>query len=213
MYEILNNVLKDELKYKGVVILKYEINYPEIKKNRCEFGIHVFNQRNREEALKLEQYARGELFEEAKKTYDFNEANGYPVMVYELMKVYEITENNSLFVSLYSDEYTFTGGAHGMTIRKSQNFNIQIGKEIPLQYFYPNDENYVIKILQSINFQIKEQIENGTGQYFDNYCELVLQSINLKNFYVKNNKIIIFFQSYDIAPYSSGIPTFDRDKP
>lgn len=212
MYEIINNVLKDELKYDGMVILKYEINYPEIKFNKCEFGISIFNDRNKADALKLEKYAKGELFEDAKKTYEYNKNNNYPIMVYELIKQYEITENNALFISLYSDEYTFTGGAHGNTIRTSQNFNVQIGREIPLQYFYPNDENYVIKILQSINKQIKEQIENGTNQYFDNYCELLLQTINLNSYFVKNSKVNIYFQQYDIAPYSSGIPVFEIEK-
>ena len=209
MYEILNNVLKKKLEYKGEIILKYEINYPEIKNNINEFGIPIFNNKNKREALKLEEYAQSKLFDDAKKTYDYNKENGYPIMVYELIKNYEITENNPIFISLYSDEYIFSGGAHGNTVRKSQNFNVQIGKEIPLEYFYPNDENYVVKILQSINEQIAKQNQNEEGTYFDNYCELVLQTFNLKNFYVKNGNVYIFFQQYDIAPYSTGIPTFD----
>ena len=82
-----------------------------------------------------------------------------------------------------------------------------LGKQLDLCCFYPNNPYYVIDILKNINSQIKQQIEQG-GFYFDNYCELVLESFRLNNYYLTSNGISIFFQQYDIAPYSSGIPVF-----
>lgn len=96
-------------------------------------------------------------------------------------------------------------GAHGNTIRSSQNWDLRIGRQLPLSYFYPNNPNYVVDILRSIMTQIKENPEN----YFDNYCELVLENFNLDNYYVTPQYVVIYFQQYDIAPYSSGIPTFN----
>lgn len=96
-------------------------------------------------------------------------------------------------------------GAHGNTIRSSQNWNLRTGRQLPLSYFYPNNPNYVLDILRSIIAQIKENPEN----YFDNYCELVLETFNLESFYVTPESIAIYFQQYDIAPYSTGIPVFN----
>lgn len=95
----------------------------------------------------------------------------------------------------------------GITIRSSQNWDLQSGKQFLLSYFYKNPY-YIINILKEINLQIKNQIESGSNYYFDNYCELVLENFSFKNFYLTNDSVAIFYQQYDIAPYSSGIPIF-----
>ena len=99
----------------------------------------------------------------------------------------------------------FSGGAHGNTIRTSQTWNLNYQRMIPLYYFFDNNPYFIINVLKKINNQIKENPEN----YFDNYCDLVLQTFNEKNFYITQKNVIIYFQQYDIAPYSSGIPTFE----
>lgn len=45
--------------------------------------------------------------------------------------------------------------------------------------------------------------------YFDNTCNLVLDTFNPKSFYLLKDRVVIYFQQYDIAPYSSGIRTFE----
>lgn len=205
---IINNVFERSLYYKNTEILKYKIEYPQMVNSMYRVGEQVFNRYNLNKALKLKYYAETELFNEAKKLYDFNKENGYPVMVYEVDLVYNITHNMGKIISLYSDQYTFTGGAHGNTVREAQNWDLQLARQIPLQYFFPNNPYYIIDIIKEINKQIAEQMANGSGQYFDDYCQLVLETFNLKNYYIQNGNIVIFFQQYDIAPYSSGIPTF-----
>ena len=41
-----------------------------------------------------------------------------------------------------------------------------------------------------------------------NYAKLVIENFNFEQFYLIDNNIAIFYQQYDIAPYSSGIPVF-----
>lgn len=209
MNNIVNYEIRKELYYKDTLILKYKISYPQISNSSFKLGQKAFNSFNKNNAIELKLYCEGKLFEEAKKTYEFNSSNGYPIMVYEVILNYEITYNNNNIVSLFSDEYIFSGGAHGNTIRRSQNWNLETFRQIPLEYFYSNDKYYVINILKEINRQIKQQIDAGNNYYFDNYCELVLETFKLENYYLYPNYITIFFQQYDIAPYSSGIPTFN----
>lgn len=200
--------LKNELKYNDTVILTYKIQYPKITSSSCKFGIDTFNKFNENKAIELEQYVNTTLFKEAKEVYDYNKLHGYPIMVFEVILEYNVTYNEGCIVSLYYDQYEFTGGAHGNTIRTSQNWDLQNGYQIPLSYFYPNNPYYIIDILKNINSQIKEQILSGSNQYFDNYCELVLETFNLESYYLTPNAIAVYFQQYDIAPYSSGIPVF-----
>lgn len=207
MYRIIENTFERELYYKNTVILKYTIKYPRIINN--SIGANRFNRFNYEKAIKLKHYSENELFKEAKELYDYNVSNGYPVMMYEVFLDYTITYNQNSIVSLYSDEYIYSGGAHGNTIRSSQNWNINFAKQFSLESLFDNDCNYILDVLKDINNQIEQQIANGSNQYFENYCSLVLNTINPNNFYLNPGYITIFFQQYDIAPYSSGIPTFN----
>ena len=86
---------------------------------------------------------------------------------------------------------------------------MKLGEQFKLDSVFKDDPNYLLFILRDIIRQIELQIEQGTNQYFDNYCCLVLETFNTNQFYLYDkNTIVIFFGQYDIAPYSSGIPTF-----
>lgn len=206
--EIEKIVLEKNLYYKNTLVLKYNISYPRITSNFSFYGVSQFNQYNRIKALELKLYAEKDLFELAKNSYSYQYSNSFPITVYELIYDFTISYNENYILSLYSNEYEFTGGAHGNTTRNSQNWNIKLGNMFSLDYIFKNDSSYLLYILREINQQIRIQIDNGTNQYFDNYCRFVLDKFNLNQFYLTPNDIVIFFQQCDIAPYSSGIPTF-----
>lgn len=212
MNEIEKKTIKGELKYKNTIILTYKIDYPQMIFSKYTYGKEVFNNYNKNKAIELEQYIKTDLYKNAKEVYEYNIANGYPVMVYEVISEYSITYNDAFIVSLYQDEYQFTGGAHGSTIRTSQNWNLRNAITIPLLYFFNNNPDYIIDILKQINNDIKQQIEEGKNQYFENYCELTLNTFNSNSYYITPKAIAIYFGQYDIAPYSSGIPVFLIDK-
>lgn len=208
MGEIVNCVLENQLYYNDTVILKYKIEYPQLTKTRYRYGMRRFNEYNYNKAIELQEYCETELFKEAKELYDYNQENDYPVMVYEIILDYEVTYQSHSVVSLYTDEYMFLGGAHGNTKREAQNWNLQTGREIILKELFPNNPYYIIDILKEINQQIASQIENGENYYFENYCQLVQENFRLENFYRVPEGVVVFFNQYEIAPYSSGIPTF-----
>ena len=206
MVRIETRKLTGELKCEDTVTLSYSISYPEIV-SVSNLGSSLFNMYNKQKALDLELYAKTDLYQESCELYKHNKENGYPIMVYEVNSEFTITYNRNNFVSLYIDQYEFRGGAHGNTIRSSQTWNLEAAQLLNLSYFYPNNPFFILEILRNINSQIKAQIEQG-GAYFDNYTELLLQNFNPENFYLTPYGIAIYFQQYDIAPYSSGIPVF-----
>lgn len=209
MLNIENKVIKSEIKYRGEVILKYNIEYPQIIENMWKAGVQRFNKFNYANAILLKKYAEGKLFEEAKETYEYNKENGYPIMVYELYYTFKVTYNTENIISIYSDKYVYTGGAHGITTRTSQNWDLRVARQIKLKELFPREPNYVSKILTQINSKIAKDIENGNNIYFENYCCLTSENFNVNSYYLEDGKVVIYYQQYDIAPYSSGILTFE----
>lgn len=205
MNYIKTKLLKKELLFEGTVILKYHIEYPSIQENIYMPGILNFNYYNKKLALELQSKIETDLYKEAIQTYKYNKENGYPTMVYEVYKDFNITFNTNDIISLYTDEYTFTGGAHGNTVRTSQTWTLPQGFMLPLVYFFPNNPYFILNILKEINKEISKNPEI----YFENSCNLVLNTFNPRNYYLTSTGIVIYFQQYDIAPYSSGIRTFN----
>ena len=204
MIKVKKNVLEQELTYDGVVILTYHIEYPSILGDRFVTGIQKFNRYNQKIAFALREKSKQELYQEAVETYHYNKENGFPIMVYEVYQTFEVTLAEKEIVSLYIDQYFYTGGAHGNTIRTSQTWNLLYGKLKKLEEFF-QDPYFVLTILRSIQKQIQENKEN----YFEDACCLMVDTFNPKQYYLINSReLIIYFQQYDIAPYSSGIPTF-----
>ena len=206
MLKIINRILQKEMKYENTVVLKYHIEYPEIvmdwQQNRN--GIKKFNDYNLKMALQTQQKAENELYKEAIELYKYNKENGYPQMMYELYREYQITLNQENAVSMYIDEYIFSGGAHGTTTRTSQTWNLMLGKMVELYELYPNEPYFLLDILRKINREISENLEN----FFADPYPLVVEYFNPDSYYIDNGKVVIYFQQYDIAPYSSGIIEF-----
>lgn len=205
MIRVEKRILQKNLRYKGTVILKYKIEYPQI------FNFEKFNIYNYKKAAQLQKECETALFQEAKELYEYNMKNGYPIMVYEVVSECTITYNYEPLISLYIDEYRFTGGAHGNTIRTSQNWNLRDSEMIKLERWFDNP-NYVSDLIDNINSQIQKNIENGNNIYFENYCCLTSKNFRVENYYIKNGLINIYYQQYDIAPYSSGIISFPIPK-
>lgn len=86
MKKIKINTAEKELYYKGEVIVRYSIEYPEIISPIYQKSEQAFNHENRKNALELKEFAEGELYEEAKRAYEYNKKNGYPIIIYEFIK-------------------------------------------------------------------------------------------------------------------------------
>ncbi len=211
MNEIVKRELSKEMKYKNKVVLKYKIVYPEMIESIFLVGKKEFNEYYLDKARKAQKYAENELYKMAVEGYEYSVQNNYPVMQYELVSEYTVTYNELCVVSLYTDEYIFTGGAHGNTIRTSETWNLKTGKIITLEELYPNNPNFKTDIIREINLQIANEISLGNNIYFDDYAELVVKSFNPKSFYLTPLGVSIYYQQYDIAPYSSGILNFVID--
>lgn len=205
---VTNAVLKGSLSYDDTVVLSYIINYPHFQSLYEDQNLDYLNTYYLEKAYLLENMAHKILYPQAIDQYRFSKEHDYPIMPYEVRQDYTITYNQDDILSLYYDQYLYTGGAHGNTERYSNTWNLKTGNIMKLKQLFLCVPNYKQRMIKAINSSIKGQSIIGKSGYFEDYKQNVTKEFNENNFYLSPNGVIVFFQQYEIAPYSSGIPQF-----
>lgn len=201
-------VMEETLNYKGVPVLKYTIRYPEFSSAVFRITVHEMNRYYHARAALQRQRYRQLLYPQAARDYDYATAHDYPFRQYEAVMAHTATYNENCALSLYADNYQYTGGAHGTTVRTSDTWSLRNALRVPLTVFLAPPVPFPAFVLQAINDQIAVQIAEGTGMYFDDYENNVAQNFNPRNYYLSSGGVVIYFQQYQIAPYASGIPEF-----
>ncbi|MBO9130670.1 DUF3298 and DUF4163 domain-containing protein [Bacillus sp. 165] len=143
------------------------------------------------------------LDKEAKKFYESALQNGWTVFPYTANADYKLTYNKSPLLSLYTNYYQYTGGAHGMYMWKANTFDISLAKELMLDDLFKKNSSYKA-ILQS---EITKQIEQNKENYFPDAIEQVNKTKDFQ-FFLEPEYLTVYFSLYSIAPYSSGISQF-----
>jgi len=195
-------------KFMSADLLKLHISYLQINLNYNTLAKNNINKFYKREACQFMHYASTEIRKNAIESYLYAQKNNFPFFPYEAITKYAVTLNAACKLSTYSDQYQYTGGAHGNTLRSSSNWNLNTGARIKIDDLFYNGENFVPLILDQIILLAKEQINQDTYIYFDNYKELIVKNFNPNNFYLTPIGITIFYQQYEVGPYSSGIIEF-----
>jgi hypothetical protein len=123
------------------------------------------------------------------------------------MSVYQVPYNQNDYLSIYTDAYEFTGGAHGNTLRSAQTWNLTTGRRMQLGDFFSN-QSYQSVIFGNISAQINDQLSKGMNIYLEGWQKNIFKYFDERNFYLMPEGIAVFYPLYTIAPYVSGIVTF-----
>ena len=113
-------------------------------------------------------------------------------------------KNSFGVTSVVTDNYTYTGGANGMTVLSSYNIDSSNGKILTF------DDIFIRSAKQSFEKGILQIVKNNkSGRYLND-----IESINLDDavMYFDGDYIVFKFQQYIISPRSSGNPTFRYNK-
>lgn len=200
-------ILEDSLYYSKVLLVHYKIEYPQFFSETYQKNLVNINRYYKNKALEIQKYAVTTMFNAAIEQYQYSLGHDYVPRPFELTNIYQVTYNMNCTISLYFDRYEYLGGAHGITVKDSDTWDIQRGKRQSLGDFFEEDDylNYVKTfILQEIDFQKDNQNYN----YFFDYEKHIYDYERIDNFYLIPNGIIIYFQIYDITPYAAGMPEF-----
>ena len=118
----------------------------------------------------------------------------------EMVGIYELKNNDKGILSIVLINYAFAGGAHGSTIAKALNFDVETGHVYTLAELFKPDSDYVKQISDIIKVQIKARDLPIINEF---------KEINPdQDFYIADRCLVIFFQLYEITPYYIGIPYF-----
>ena len=124
---------------------------------------------------------------------------------YSYYSVYQYNMCGDL-VSVKTDNYVYSGGAHGMSYLAAYTGNIG-GNEIFVLGDLFKDAQNGISAVKNI---IKDRINASPELYFPEALSTV-DNIDLNNsFYIdETGNLVIYFNPYEIAPYAAGIIEFE----
>lgn len=206
---ILDKEISQEVQYKDRSILKYTIQYPRFISTCFRTVCDKLNSYYRTRALMYEKTNIVNMYQMAAVEYEYSIANSIPFRQFEAFTACVVTYNQNCAVSLYFDQYEYAGGAHGLTTRCSDTWDLKKSRKADITEIFPHQKNYVREyIVESIIDHIKIQAGAETNMYFEDYEKLVNESLKTANFYLTTDGVVIYFQQYDIAPYAMGIPEF-----
>lgn len=208
MQKVYNKVLKDTMFYHAIPVLTYEINYPFFETTCSPPAAHNINAYYASRAEKTAEGCRRDLYPQAVQAAQYIPNNVPPFHSYEFLVTYHMTYNKGCIASLYTEQYTFLGGAHGATVRSSETWNFCLGSQINLADLFPPEQKSPDQLFRFIELQVENRLKQSPASFFDNYPELLRENFHAENFFLTPEGIVIYYQQYDIAPYASGIPEF-----
>ncbi|WNS42087.1 PdaC/SigV domain-containing protein [Paenibacillus sp. MMS20-IR301] len=118
---------------------------------------------------------------------------------YEFEGGYVVTYNQDGVLSLITNQYGYTGGAHGLTLRNAFTFSLKDGKRLLLGDLFGANPNYKKQLNARLTTELK-----ANGGYLGGFTGLNTE----KYFYLKDGKAVLFFQVYDYTAYATGFPEF-----
>lgn len=209
-YRILvkEKILQQQMFYKNQVIMTYTIKYPYFIATVFQTLLNKLNSFYKTKAIMYERSNIMNLYQMAMVEYEYSKTNNFPIRQFEALVDYKVTYNENCTLSLYFDQYEYTGGAHGLTIRYSDTWDLLKSRRMDINELFGVDLNYQDFIYQEIIKEIEDKIGSDEYMYFDDYHKLVKDNFKPNNFYLDKEGVVIYYQAYDIAPYASGIPTF-----
>lgn len=118
----------------------------------------------------------------------------------EMTGYYEVKTNERGVLSLLLVVYSFTGGAHGLTLAKGLTFDVQTGRRYRLGDLFKPDSGYTDVLSGIIGDWIK-QWEVPVLEPFESISPD-------QDFYLADHSLTVFFQIYELTPYVYGFPYF-----
>lgn len=220
-----NHLVEDGYYFNNELMIKVTINYPSFISNDFKSFVKFLNNLYYSKLVLHSKYEIYRLYRIAVSDYEYAISNNFPFRSFEYYIDYHITYNDNCTLSIYYDTYVYTGGAHGATVRRSDTWDLKEARLTSLSDYIVDKENYREFVINEVLSVIDSSIENDELIYFSDYRDLVGQTFNKDSFYLFDSQketnadminnlqggkggIVIYFQQYDIGPYSSGIQSF-----
>lgn len=180
--------------------LNFTYKIPVLESPKDNVIIPKINSKFEKDALDF----KNSLQEQAVNAASEAQKNGLQFKPYSGNVDYRVTFNKNEFLSIPITFYSYTGGAHGLTVQESRNINLKTGNEIKLSTIFKIGVNYKDIIIE----EIKKQVSANPSIYFNDALNKINDIPDDQPFYITNDGVVIYYGLYEIAPYASGIREF-----
>ncbi|WBW97634.1 DUF3298 and DUF4163 domain-containing protein [Oceanirhabdus sp. W0125-5] len=140
----------------------------------------------------------------AKRYYDEAKKEGLTITPYIVSTDYEIKLNNESMLCILMGFYEYTGGAHGNYYYNSTTVDLSKDKDVTLSSLFKENFDYKDIVIKKIH----KDIELDPESYFKNAKSLINNICDDTKFYIEKDNLVVYYDLYEIAPYSTGIPEF-----
>ncbi|MCL6586867.1 MAG: DUF3298 and DUF4163 domain-containing protein [Anoxybacillus sp.] len=145
-----------------------------------------------------------EVEKQARENAALSKKQGFPYRLHSAVSKFTVTYNKNGILSIPVTLYSYTGGAHGMTVKVPNTFDFNTGKQLQLSDIFKKGSNYKQVIIREVITQIKKE----SDVYFDNAIDVVKNMPDNQPYYLTTNGIVVYYGLYEIAPYAAGIREF-----
>ncbi len=122
---------------------------------------------------------------------------------YEMMQSYTAKRTDDACISIISDTYQMTGGAHGNAVRTGATFDTASGQQLTFKDVFTD----VDKAKEFINQYLLEEFK--TDKYkdmlFEDYEKDVPTILDDNTWYLSDEGFVVICNEYIVSPHSSGI--------
>lgn len=108
---------------------------------------------------------------------------------------YEVFRNDERFVSVTQKTYQYTGGAHGMSWMSASTLDLRTGSECKLVDLFVTGADYTSRLNEVVR-------REGMVRKLPLWGFKSVEADS--SFYLTTDGVVLFFQLYEIAPYSEG---------
>lgn len=136
----------------------------------------------------------------------------YYTPYYENLEVDEAYRRGNYLMVNYN-EYSYTGGAHGMPSKKFMIFNVYTGDRCEFKDLYQGTEEDFKELVAQ---KALEDYRSGTKGYYEEesgaiFAKKVRDYVSLQDAFIKLGKryATYYFYPYEMGPYASGFITVD----
>jgi len=160
------------------------------------------------------KFSNKKIDADIKKLIDKNISiiKAYPAPLASIPTHYKNTLNITYEKPIISDRFIstvfyvlyFTGGAHPSTTVYTNNYDKKSGIRIKLTDVCTIDGKTIAKIKDTITTDLISNL-NSDGHADLSWIKNGVNKNRLETFSVSNNRIIFYFQQYEVGPYSNGI--------
>lgn len=200
-----NTTVKNE---SGADLINITCSYPLIENPDNLESLSKINEGFKSDAEQFISSAHNSK-EDAEDFYKYK--NGEDFTPYEYSLTYTVNTDKNGIISITSHIYTYTGGAHGLMLKESKNFNLNTEKDIALNDILKGSDTEIYQLIYSLfidYFNDMKENDNG-GWDLEEWNESLKNEIKNVKYYIKDNSVIFYFDPYQVAPYAFGSPSVE----